>query len=211
MADWLAVLIKLGFAEICVASGTLLWGSKDAAKAELHLLHEKGKTYCIYAGNTAEGGVAVCMFKKCIKTFYNIVRVLSLCKSYWAAMNKIFIYARPCENKMTWAFSFYLAAKYSCSRLSCSAVFLLFKIWKKPANNSPIFLSAFSDLLGPDPTSSKKKAELKKSRKLRVSKFVGRPVAANFGRKTFTGNRTDTNWSSTTFKGKISVFIVTGA
>ena len=35
-----------------------------------------------------------------------------------------------------------------------------------------------------------------------------RPAAANFGRKTFTGNRTDTNWSSTTFKGKISVFIV---
>ena len=31
--------------------------------------------------------------------------------------------------------------------------------------------------------------------------------AANFGQKTFTGNRTDTNWSSTTFKGKISVFI----
>ena len=64
------------------------------------------------------------------------------------------------------------------------------------------------DLLGPDPTSSKNKAELKKTRKLRVSKFVGRPVAANFGRKTLTENRTDTNWSSTTFNGKISVFIV---
>ena len=32
---------------------------------------------------------------------YNIARVLALCKSYWSAMNKIFIYARPCVNKMT--------------------------------------------------------------------------------------------------------------
>ena len=37
---------------------------------------------------------------------YNIARVLALYKSYWAAMNKIFIYARPCVNKMTWAFFF---------------------------------------------------------------------------------------------------------
>ena len=36
--------------------------------------------------------------------YYNIARVLALCKSYWAAMNKIFIYASPCVNKMTWAF-----------------------------------------------------------------------------------------------------------
>ena len=33
------------------------------------------------------------------KDFYNIARVLALYKSYWAAMNKIFIYARPCVNK----------------------------------------------------------------------------------------------------------------
>ena len=46
-------------------------------------------------------------------TFYNIARVLALYKSYWAAMNKIFIYARPCLNKMTWAFFFNLAAKLS--------------------------------------------------------------------------------------------------
>ena len=32
---------------------------------------------------------------------YNIKRVLALYKSYRAAMNKIFIYARPCVNKMT--------------------------------------------------------------------------------------------------------------
>ena len=65
------------------------------------------------------------------------------------------------------------------------------------------------DLLGPGPTSSKNKTEFKKKLASCASrKFVGRPAAANFGRKTFTGNRTDTNWSSTTFKGKIFVFIV---
>ena len=66
------------------------------------------------------------------------------------------------------------------------------------------------DFLGPDPTSSKNKAELKK--KLASCAFrkscCRRSAAANFGRKTFTGNSADTNWSSTTFKGKISVFIV---
>ena len=35
------------------------------------------------------------LFIKC----YNIVRVLALYKSYYT--NKIFIYARPCVNKMT--------------------------------------------------------------------------------------------------------------
>ena len=62
------------------------------------------------------------------------------------------------------------------------------------------------DLLGPDPTSSKNKAE--KTRKLRVPQICWRPVEANFGRKTFSGNKKVTNWSLTTFKGKISVFIV---
>ena len=57
------------------------------------------------------------------------------------------------------------------------------------------------DLLGPDPTSSKNRAELKKLGCCAFRKFVGRPAAANFGPKTFTRNRTDTNWSSTTFKG----------
>ena len=35
--------------------------------------------------------------------YYNIARVLALYKPYWAAMNKIFIYARVCVNKITWA------------------------------------------------------------------------------------------------------------
>ena len=77
--------------------------------------------------------------------YYNIARVLALYKSYWAAMNKIFIYARPCVNKMTWAF-FLSGCKVQLSsfKLQCSAVFLLFKIWTKPAKNCPIFVSALT-------------------------------------------------------------------
>ena len=60
--------------------------------------------------------------------------------------------------------------------------------------------------IGIDPTSRKNKAELK-TRKLRVSQICrSGPAPANFGRKKFTGNRTDTNWSSITFKGKFSGF-----
>ena len=64
-------------------------------------------------------------------------------------------------------------------------------------------------LLGTDPISSKNNAELKKKlASCAFRKFVERPAAENFGRMAFTGNRKDTNWSLTTFKGKISVFIV---
>ena len=69
-------------------------------------------------------------------------------------------------------------------------------------------LSIGIDLLRPDPTSSKNKAEFKNLASCAFRKFVGRPAAENFGRETFTGNREDTNWSLTTIKGKISVFIV---
>ena len=40
--------------------------------------------------------------------YYNIARLLALYKSYWAAMNKIFIYARPCVNKMTCSAVFFV-------------------------------------------------------------------------------------------------------
>ena len=53
------------------------------------------------------------------------------------------------------------------------------------------------DLLRPDPTSSKNKAEFKKLASCAFHKFVRRPAAANFGRETFTGNRKDTNWPLT--------------
>ena len=68
----------------------------------------------------------LCLFK----IIYNIARVLALHKFYWAAMNKIFIYARP----------YLLAANYSSRLLSCSAVFLR----KKPAKSCPIFISALT-------------------------------------------------------------------
>ena len=53
------------------------------------------------------------------------------------------------------------------------------------------------DLLRPDPTSSKNKADFKKLASYAFHKFVGRPAAANFGRETFTGNRKETNWPLT--------------
>ena len=81
-----------------------------------------------------------CMHLQYFKQIYNIARLLALFKSYWAVMNKIFIYARPCVYKMTPAF-FLTGCKVSIL-LSCSAVFPFFKTWKKPAKNCPIFLSA---------------------------------------------------------------------
>ena len=47
------------------------------------------------------------------KSIYNIARVLTLYKSYWAAMNKFFIYARPCVNK-----DFFHDAVFSCVLVS---------------------------------------------------------------------------------------------
>ena len=44
------------------------------------------------------------------------------------------------------------------------------------------------DLLGPDPTRNKNKAK-KKLVSCMFRKFVGRPAAANFGRKTFIWNK----------------------
>ena len=126
---------------------------------------------------------------------YNTSRVLALYKSYWAAMDK------TCVNKMTWAF-FLPGCKVSSFKLQYS-----FPSMEKTSEKLPN-VSIGIDLLGPDPTRSKNKAELKKLASCAFLKFVGRPAAANFGWKIFTGNRKDTNWSSTTFIGKISVFIV---
>ena len=76
------------------------------------------------------------------KDYYNIERVLALYKSYWVARNKFLIYARPCVNKMTWAFC--LLGFRVFVLLRCSAVSLLFEIWKKPVKNCSIFLSALT-------------------------------------------------------------------
>ena len=42
---------------------------------------------------------------------YNIARALVLCKSYWAVMNKIFMYAGPCSIK--WRQQFHFSCKIS--------------------------------------------------------------------------------------------------
>ena len=45
------------------------------------------------------------------KFSYNIARALVLSKSYWAIMNKIFMYARPCSIK--WRVQFHFSCKFS--------------------------------------------------------------------------------------------------
>ena len=45
------------------------------------------------------------------------------------------------------------------------------------------------DLLGPYPTSNKNKAQKNSQVARQFRKFVERPAAANFGRKTLTGNK----------------------
>ena len=60
------------------------------------------------------------------------------------------------------------------------------------------------DLLGPDPTSSKNKAELKKTRKLRVSQICRKTSCSKFWPK-------DIHWEQNRFQlaiNNISVFIV---
>ena len=89
-----------------------------------------------------------------------MVLVLALYKSYWAAKNKIFIYARACVNKMTWAF-FHLS------------------LWnmEETSEELPNF-SIDIDLLGPDPTSNKTKAE--KTRKLLVAQICRKTSCRKF-------------------------------
>ena len=43
--------------------------------------------------------------------FYNVARALVLSKSYWAIMNKIFMYARPCS--INWRVQFHFSCKIS--------------------------------------------------------------------------------------------------
>ena len=64
-------------------------------------------------------------------------------------------------------------------------------------------------LLRPDPRAAAKiKPNSKKLASCAFRKFVARPSEANFGRETLTGNRKGSNWSLTTIKGRIYVFIV---
>ena len=62
MADWLSSLRQLGYTLICVARGSVSWGSKDDDEAgELQLwYHERDNHYCLYASNTAGLDTTVC-------------------------------------------------------------------------------------------------------------------------------------------------------
>ena len=54
-------LSQFGFTRICVARGSVSWGSEDSAAGELQLWYRKrDNPYCIYAHKTARGGMEVC-------------------------------------------------------------------------------------------------------------------------------------------------------
>ena len=63
------------------------------------------------------------------------------------------------------------------------------------------------ELLGPDPTSSKNKAE-KNSQVARFAKLSEDQLQQILAERHSLGTKKVTNWSLTTFNGKISVFIV---
>ena len=62
MADWLSRLSLSGFTHICVARGSVSWGSEDNdAAGELQLWYrERDNNYCLYASKTTGGDMAVC-------------------------------------------------------------------------------------------------------------------------------------------------------
>ena len=62
MAFWLSVLTLSGNTQICVARGSVSWGSRDNdAAGELQLwCHERDNNYCLYASRTTGDDMAVC-------------------------------------------------------------------------------------------------------------------------------------------------------
>ena len=56
-----ALLSVLGYTQICVARGSVSWGSKDDAAGELELWYRKRENdYCLYASKTAGDAMPVC-------------------------------------------------------------------------------------------------------------------------------------------------------
>ena len=56
-----------------------------------------------------------------LNPYYNIARALVLSKSYWAIMNKNFMYARPCSIK--WRVQFHFSCKISVEFRQCEDYF----------------------------------------------------------------------------------------
>ena len=99
-------------------------------------------------------------------SWYNIARALFLSKPYWAIMNKIFMYARPCSTK--WREQFHFRCKISVEFDSASSFCLSFgnvkiilnnpnptsSLWLLPGNEVyfnvsilPLFVSIFIERL----------------------------------------------------------------
>ena len=81
------------------------------------------------------------------KKYYNIARTLVLSKSYWAIMNKIFMYARPCSIK--WRVQFHFSCKISVE-FSASSLCLSFGnlriILNNPKTTSSLWLLPEKDV-----------------------------------------------------------------
>ena len=82
MVYWLSWLNRAGYGQICVARGTVSWGSKDNdAAGELQLRYRAwDKNYCLYASNTAIDDMAVC--KVIVFLLFTSKSVLTKSKRY---------------------------------------------------------------------------------------------------------------------------------
>ena len=88
---------------------------------------------------------------------------------------------------------------------SCIAVSLLIKIWKKPANNCRIFMPALNFQV------TQQAAQMKQKKNPQVMGFANlykSRLRLILAARISLGTKKVTNWSLTTFKGKISVSIV---
>ena len=122
-------------------------------------------------------------------------------------MNKIFIYARPCVNKMASAFFFLRGCRSSfCPDIKLQCSFPSLQDMEETSEELPNF-SIGIDLLGPDQTSSKDNAE-KNSQVARFANLSEDQLQQILEERHALGTKRVTSWSLTTFKGKISVFIV---
>ena len=79
--------------------------------------------------------------------FYNVARALVLSKSYWAIMNKIFMYARPCSIKWRVQFQFSCKISFEFSASSFCLSFGYVKIiLKNPNPTSSLWLLPGKDV-----------------------------------------------------------------
>ena len=90
--------------------------------------------------------------------------------------------------------------------LSCSAVFLLFELWKKPAKNCPNFSTGI-DLLGPYSISNKNEAE-KNSQVARFENVSEDQLQQILAERHSLGTKKVTNWSLITLNVKFPLLLL---